>query len=149
MIGCAPGESLHRKGRVTRAARSHYRSAEDAEVRDFVREAPPIDHIGFSVVAHARAAVGVRGYARWVHRPPHHFDSAGGPVPLLHLSLREVNGAQFVLPGERGDAADRVAEGIEHRVVQIEEVVFVWKGGSLQMRGIPASRVLVDERLPA
>ena len=48
MLGRAPGESLHGKGRVPRATCSHYGSAEDAEVRDLVSEAPPVDHIGSS-----------------------------------------------------------------------------------------------------
>ena len=63
VLGRSPRERLNGVGRIARAARAHHRRAEDAEVRHFVRHAPSIDDVGLGVVAHARAAVRVRGRA--------------------------------------------------------------------------------------
>src|SRR5262249_30688670 len=60
VLGGPPGERLHGQRRIVRAARAHDGSAQNPEVRRFVRETPAADDVRLRVVAHARAAVRVR-----------------------------------------------------------------------------------------
>src|SRR5258708_4750343 len=55
-----PRQRLHRERGIARAAGSHHRSSQDAQIRGLVREPPAINHVGFRVVAHTGSAVGVR-----------------------------------------------------------------------------------------
>src|SRR2546425_11936450 len=51
--------------------------------------------------------------------------------------------------GTAGDPAHRIAEGVAHFGVEVEEVVFVWKSGCLEVGDVPARGVLAHERFPA
>src|SRR5258708_3120218 len=97
MLRRPPGERLDRERGVPRAAGSHHRCAEDAEIRSFVREAPPIHHVRLGAVAHASSAVCVRAKTGPVRRGLYYVDGAGGAEPLFHLVLRELNCPYFIL----------------------------------------------------
>ena len=136
--------------RIARAARAHHRRAEDAEVRHLVREAPAVDDVGLGVVAHARAAVGVRRRRPSCRRPAPRW-IAIAPAARYHCSILSWMNARdppLVVLVVGGDAAHREAERILHRRIEIEVVVLVRQRRLLQVRRVRAVGVLLDERLP-
>src|SRR5262245_58775875 len=95
MLRAAPGQRLRGQRRIVRAARAHDGSAKHAEVRHLMREAPSVDHVGGAIVAHAGAAIGMRGGAHGAHRALLDRDRARLHEPLRHLVLDE--GAELAL----------------------------------------------------
>src|SRR5678815_5658313 len=57
VLARSPAQRLSRQRGIPGTARSHDRGAQDAKVRDLVREPPSVHDVGIWVVAHPRAAV--------------------------------------------------------------------------------------------
>ena len=123
VFGGSPGKRLKRERRVVSAARSHYRSSQDSKVRRLVRKAPAVDNIRFRIIAHARAAVGVRCRAHGADGISDRGDGAGGFVPPLHFVLNEGGEFVFVLLIVGGDTADGKAERVLYCGVEVQIVV--------------------------
>src|SRR5260370_13486997 len=148
MVGRAPRERLESQRRIAGAARPHHRSTEYAQVRRLVRETPSVDHVGFRIIPHARAAVGMRGWSHRANRVPNCRDSASPLVPLLHLVLDKSGTFALVLLVVGGDPADRKAQRIFHHRIEVEIVAFVWQSRLLAVRGVRAVSVFFDECFP-
>src|SRR5262245_54444947 len=58
----SPGERLRSQRGIPGAAGAHDGSADNTEIRYFVRESPPIHNVRFGIVSHARATVRVSGH---------------------------------------------------------------------------------------
>src|ERR1041385_2999779 len=142
MFGSPPGERLDRESRIASAAGTHHRSAQDSKIRRLVWEAPPANHSGLRSVSHARTTVIVRRYAGRSHRAAHHLNRSGGQIPLLHLALGKLDGAQLVFLGAVGDAAHRISQRVAYLRIEVEEIIFVRKTGCLEVASVPARGVL-------
>ena len=150
MLRRAPGERLRGERRVARAARAHHRRAEDAEVRHLVREAPAVDDVGLG---------GCRPCAcrrrRASTRPSGRRPARAGPrsrrPPRYHCSILSWMNAPILRSLSLYSAviaADRIAERILHHRIEVEEVVLVRQRRLLEVGGVRAVGVLLDERLP-
>src|ERR1035438_3521921 len=134
MVRRAPRQSLNRERRVARTAGSHKRRTQNAEILRLMREAPAIRHVRLRVIAHPRAAEGMRtqtGDQRRLHK---HLDRAPCPVPLLQLLLRILDRPRLVLLRSCRHPADRIPQRIANPGVEIEKSSFVREGGRLQIR---------------
>src|SRR5437879_5651373 len=89
MLGGAPRQCLKGERRIVRPACPHDGRAENPEIRRFVRKTPAIDNVRFRIVAHACAAVCVRGHSHGPDLGALDRNRTGSSVPLLHLVLHE------------------------------------------------------------
>src|SRR5215469_1907823 len=113
-----------------------------------MREAPAVDHVGFSVVSHSGATIRVGG---WSHRAWWAFVDRYRPglyETLRHLVLHKGADLLLVLLEVGREPTDRLAESVFYCRVEIEIIVLVGQGRLLNVGNIPAIRVFPDERLP-
>src|SRR5579864_938721 len=123
---CSPRQGLSCQGWITSAAGPHYRSSENAQVRGFVRKAPPVYHVGVRVVAHAGSSVGVCGECGNAGVRGFDRDGARFTEPFRHFLLGVADGASFVLFwASGGDPAYRVAQWVSHRGIEVEKTGLV------------------------
>src|SRR5437867_12827809 len=90
MIGGPPGQRLNREGWIVRAAGPHNGSAENTEIRRFVRKAPAVEDVCLRIVSHARVVVCVCRHRHRTDVRQLDGNGTGGSVPLLHLFLNEL-----------------------------------------------------------
>src|SRR5215469_8797321 len=113
-----------------------------------MREAPAVDHVGFSVVSHSGAAIRVGG---WSHRAWWAFVDRYRPglhEPLRHLILHKGADLLLVLLEVGCDPTDRLAESVFYYRVEIEIIFLVRQGRFLNVSNIPPIRVFLDKRFP-
>src|SRR5262249_35096404 len=89
MLSGSPCQCLRGERRIARAAGAHHRGPENAEVRYFVRDPPPVDDVRLLVVTHTRTAIGMRRDTHRTDWPPLDCHRAGLHKPLRHLVLHE------------------------------------------------------------
>ena len=145
----APGRRLDRLRRVPARRARERRAADDAEVRHLVRHAPAVDDVDVRVVAHPRAAVGVRAQRARARRGRPDLGGARRLQPLDHLLLDVVGVPPLVVVEVVRDPDHRPAERVAHGRVEVEVVVLV-RRAPRAASPTPADRVgvLRQPRLP-
>src|SRR5579885_3046315 len=114
-----PRERLNRQRGVPRPAGAEHRSAEQSQIRRFVREATLVHDARFGVIAHAGAAVGVRAQPGPGGIALRNHDRARGLKPLLHLVLRVKTGHTLTVFWAARDANHRIAERIFYLRIEV------------------------------
>src|SRR5690349_14621403 len=112
-------------------------------------EAPTVGHIGFGIVAHARAPVGMRADGhRAIDITLPDVNSAGSLVPGFHLLLSESRNAFLVILVVGRDAYDWITQRVLYGGIEVEIIGFVGKGRLLHVAMMDAISVLPNESLP-